>query len=239
MRRATTTAFVKNALNILRVGPFCLQFPSVAAASGSNTSGLSHRSKTTTTASSITAQTLEKRVHNVQVFDVKVLETRPDTSSLCLLTPKFESARSSRMVHLRAVSMIRGGERGIRAAIKASPKPLSEPRKLRRVVSSSSTTARDTDPPQAPKRVRHRSTSSMEVLEQQAPRRPQTSYNLFCREKVPLLKRDQPYMHHNAMSRHLGQLWKALADSDKERYKKAAVKDRLRFNQELRGRTAA
>lgn len=121
MLRTACASLFKNLVAESRMGPWILSFGTAAPAHGPGKSGMAPRQQRATPSMDLlTRRDLDRRVPDTQVFDVKVLETRQDSRTLCLLTPVFATLRSSRMIELKAVSVIRGGDRGIRATIRAS-----------------------------------------------------------------------------------------------------------------------
>jgi hypothetical protein len=64
------------------------------------------------------------------------------------------------------------------------------------------------------------------------PRRPQSSYFHFRREKLPEVKAQNPNIRITKISKKLGELWKALSDEEKRNYQEMARRDRERYERE-------
>lgn len=66
-----------------------------------------------------------------------------------------------------------------------------------------------------------------------APKRPRTSYILFCKDKRAEIKEKFPDLKMPDISKKLGELWKGLKDQKKQPYLDEAAKDKERYDSEM------
>lgn len=66
-----------------------------------------------------------------------------------------------------------------------------------------------------------------------APKRPNSSYIIFCGDQREKVKKSNPDMSATEITSKLGELWKALPEKDRKKYADAADKDKSRYEKEM------
>jgi hypothetical protein len=74
----------------------------------------------------------------------------------------------------------------------------------------------------------------LRVKDPNAPRRNKSSYLIFCEERREHIKKNNPSISSTQLIRELGSAWKTVSAADKTRYEALAVKDKSRFEAEMR-----
>lgn len=62
-------------------------------------------------------------------------------------------------------------------------------------------------------------------------KRPLNAYMLFCQEKRPEHKEENPEIDATDMAIALGEMWKALPDEEKKPYRDAAMRNMKKWNE--------
>eukprot|EP01087_Luapelamoeba_hula_P001629 TRINITY_DN1134_c1_g1_i1.p1 TRINITY_DN1134_c1_g1~~TRINITY_DN1134_c1_g1_i1.p1 ORF type:complete len:225 (-),score=71.08 TRINITY_DN1134_c1_g1_i1:97-771(-) len=65
------------------------------------------------------------------------------------------------------------------------------------------------------------------------PKKPLSAYMLFCAAKRPEVKAANPDLKFGPLGKLLGEQWKALNESDREKYDKQASADKIRYTKEM------
>jgi len=65
------------------------------------------------------------------------------------------------------------------------------------------------------------------------PKRGMTAYMIFCQEKRPEVKKNNPDVGFGQLGKLLGEAWKELPESDKSTFNEQAAKDKIRYQKEL------
>lgn len=71
------------------------------------------------------------------------------------------------------------------------------------------------------------------VRDPEMPKRPATSYMLYCNENREKVKKDNPEMKLKDIISHIGEMWKGLSDKKKKKYEDEATKLRASFNEAM------
>lgn len=66
-----------------------------------------------------------------------------------------------------------------------------------------------------------------------APKKPKSSYILFCSEKRNEIKKDNPELSATQITSRLGALWKECSEEDKKRYESLANEDKERYKTDM------
>ena len=66
-----------------------------------------------------------------------------------------------------------------------------------------------------------------------APKRPQSSYFLYCNERRVTLKKEKPELSMCEMTKELTKEWKALTEKQRKKYDDMQVKDKERYEKEM------
>lgn len=74
----------------------------------------------------------------------------------------------------------------------------------------------------------------MRVKDPNAPKRNKSSYLLFCEERREHIKKNNPNITATQIIRVLGADWKTVSASDKTRFEALALKDKARFETEMK-----
>jgi hypothetical protein len=74
----------------------------------------------------------------------------------------------------------------------------------------------------------------MRVKDPNAPKRNKSSYLLFCEERREHIKKNNPDISATQIIRVLGADWKTVSASDKARFEALALKDKARFETEMK-----
>lgn len=74
---------------------------------------------------------------------------------------------------------------------------------------------------------------SVKAKDPNAPKRPRSAYILFCNDKRPEVRAQNPEMKMPKVVQELGKLWKDLKDKKKQHYLSEAAKDKERYNTEM------
>ena len=77
------------------------------------------------------------------------------------------------------------------------------------------------------------STKNKKEKDPAAPKRPKTSYIIFCGAKRDEIKKKNPDMKGKEILSKLGEMWKALNDKQKKKYVDEANKDKERYEGEM------
>ena len=79
-----------------------------------------------------------------------------------------------------------------------------------------------------------KSKKKVQVDANAAPKKPQSAYFLFMAEKRETLKSEKPDLAVTQISKHIGEMWKALDDAQKKEWEQAAIKDKKRYEKEFK-----
>jgi hypothetical protein len=74
----------------------------------------------------------------------------------------------------------------------------------------------------------------LRVKDPNAPKRNKSSYLIFCEERREHIKKNNPSISSTQLIRELGSAWKTVSAADKTRYEALAVKDKSRFESEMK-----
>jgi high mobility group protein B3 len=72
------------------------------------------------------------------------------------------------------------------------------------------------------------------VKDPNAPKRPKTSYFLFCDDRRKIVQKANPEMKNTEIASELGRQWHALSDREKDKYVKLAEKEKKRYTEEMK-----
>lgn len=70
-----------------------------------------------------------------------------------------------------------------------------------------------------------------------APKRPSSSYILFCGEKRDDVKKANPKMSATEITSRLGEMWKSVSEKERKRFEEASAKDKVRYEKEMENYT--
>jgi len=70
-----------------------------------------------------------------------------------------------------------------------------------------------------------------------APKKWKTGYILFCVAQREKVKKSNPNISAKEITRKMGELWKGLSDKEKAKYDVESKKDRVRYDEEMKGYT--
>tara|TARA_B100001564_G_scaffold8548_1_gene7279 strand:+ start:10544 stop:11041 length:498 start_codon:yes stop_codon:yes gene_type:complete len=76
--------------------------------------------------------------------------------------------------------------------------------------------------------------SGKKIKDKNAPKKNKSSYMFFTDDIRPKLKKKFPNDSMGELSKRLGKLWKDLKDKDKKKYEKLALKDKERYQMEIK-----
>lgn len=66
-----------------------------------------------------------------------------------------------------------------------------------------------------------------------APRGAISAYLFFCRDALPILKKERPSITFAESGKALGERWRALSPEEKQRYVELAERDKIRCLEEM------
>lgn len=73
---------------------------------------------------------------------------------------------------------------------------------------------------------------SCNIKDPKAPKKPLSSYMLFCNEERAFIKTEHPDMNFQNIAKELGSRWNNLSEKEKEKYKKMVDKDKERYTKD-------
>lgn len=79
-----------------------------------------------------------------------------------------------------------------------------------------------------------KATREKRLKDPDAPKRPKTTYLLFCGDKRDDVKRKNKEMKATEITKKLGEMWKALSEDKKAKYKKIYEEDKARYDEEMK-----